>query len=485
MAKKTAARPAAKPGALRFKGKTFALAGTFYRWTKERITNLIQAEGGKLVTNIDDQLNYLVVRRGGTAQQDKKKAQQLNKSKTASIQIVTETDLYTLFYPDKDLALALLTGGPKALKRWNTIRTYHQRNTLDLTGADLHQARLKEANLSAVTLNQADLRKADLSRATLERLTGTQLDGACLAGARYPELIDCSLKKANLTGLQLRHRASLERSDFTGANLKGISASGCNATGAVFRKADLTQASLGAGILAGVDFSGADLKKAKLEQADLTGANLQRASLRQADLAGAKLPRADLTGADLRETVLLDADLSDAVIDGANFTGANLAGANLTGLDPARAKGLDPARTTSAGKIGPNLRELEQAGKAGNRLFTSASLRLPDGTKVNLWLQYNRNGRYLHAWSRSDTGNYRSTAQTLQAAMVDLPRRWPEGDLDQNSVEVKGSKTTVTGKALQRLALAAWCEGLRRGHPHGGGDQGEREGRQDQQEGPA
>jgi len=68
-------------------------------------------------------------------------------------------------------------------------------------------------------------------------------------------------------------------------------------------------------------------------RSDLTGADLRGAYLRGVDLTGADLRGAYLRGADLRGAYLRGADLTGACLRGAYLTGTYLTGACLRGVD--------------------------------------------------------------------------------------------------------------------------------------------------------
>ena len=140
----------------------------------------------------------------------------------------------------------------------------HDRQPIDLAGANLTRANLTKAKLT----------KADL--------TGAILTGADLTGA--------DLNYANLAGADLAGTRILQK--LFQANL----------TGATLTCADLSYADLGGG----ADLTGADLASADLLNANLSGAQLNNANVTDANLAGADLTGADLTGVDLTAARTLD-----------------------------------------------------------------------------------------------------------------------------------------------------------------------------------
>jgi TIR domain/Pentapeptide repeats (8 copies) len=85
--------------------------------------------------------------------------------------------------------LSLLKQGVKA---WNEWRRDHQRDHVDLMGANLREAKLNGANLVRANLLEANLNSANL--------TGAELNGADLSGA---VLSEANLSEATLTGANL------------------------------------------------------------------------------------------------------------------------------------------------------------------------------------------------------------------------------------------------------------------------------------------
>ena len=99
-------------------------------------------------------------------------------------------------------------------------------------------------------------------------------------------------------------------------------------------KSNLSGADLRGAHLYGANLSGADLSHANLSGADLVYANLGDANLHGAylygtNLGGADLSHANLSGANLRDANLGDANLRDADLRGASLGGADLVYANL------------------------------------------------------------------------------------------------------------------------------------------------------------
>src|SRR5262245_50023934 len=102
------------------KGKTFAFTGTLLSGRRAGITELIEAEGGRVADDVTATLDSLVVGHSATPTASQKKAERLNQ-KGAAIQVIDETQLQDLFRPTAEEALAMLRGLPRGLERWQRI----------------------------------------------------------------------------------------------------------------------------------------------------------------------------------------------------------------------------------------------------------------------------------------------------------------------------------------------------------------------------
>jgi uncharacterized protein YjbI with pentapeptide repeats len=473
--KTTAKRPAkATVVAPRLAGKTIAFAGRFYepyRSVEDAFGRQIKSEGGKLVADVTPALDYLVVGRTRGHTDAEKKAERLNQTQGASIQILDENTFRQLFALTRDEAIVLLRGGEEGVARWQRLRElclWRGIPPIDLSGINLRGVNLHLVNLQQVILDGADLRNADLSHVCFGELRNVKLDGARLQSAFVQHAHDCPFHKADLSDAHI-NPADYKGCDFTAAKLPRVFGGYTQAADVIFREADLTSAGLERSNFQRADFTGANLSEARLNKCDFTGAILKSTDLRKADLTDAMLVKrkadltdamlvnADLSGADLRKTILAGADFAGANIEGANFTGANLTGARVAGLDAAQAAGLDPAAASAGGKIGTNIRELEKITRQSRRLETFALIEMKDHP-VELKVTAYHNGRWIGTYTGTPGMGSHGGATSFSAAMIDLARRWTNGTLRLASVTAKSSKGPLGGKQLRRLAAAAWCE---------------------------
>ncbi|MEW6731282.1 MAG: serine/threonine-protein kinase [Acidobacteriota bacterium] len=217
----------------------------------------------------------------------------------------------------------LITQGVDA---WNSWRKEHMEVIPKLSNISL-----KKANLTAINLNGAELDKADLNGVILNN---ANLQQACL---RQAELLWAKLQEADLSGADLSS-ADLREADLTGsqlaaANFNKAIVSKANFAGANLTRANFHLANLKKTLLTKANLSYADLHEVDLSNAKLTDANLTGANLKAAILQEALLTQADLSSADLRAASFAKADLRGACLQAANFNAVILTKADLRGAD--------------------------------------------------------------------------------------------------------------------------------------------------------
>ncbi len=180
----------------------------------------------------------------------------------------------------------------------------HEREGLDLRGADLSQVDLHDLPLAqmrgGLTWYQRNfelLEQLDMAAVRLEGadLSGAHLEGACLRGAHF------------------------EKARLTGANLEGADLSGAYMQKAILREVSLERATL---------------VRTFLEGAVLNRACLEGARLRETHLEGAVLYKAHLGGAFLSGTFFDTAtNLEGVLLISVKFDSVSLAGVRWNGVD--------------------------------------------------------------------------------------------------------------------------------------------------------
>ena len=197
---------------------------------------------------------------------------------------------------------------------------------LDLSNLDLKAALFDSSNLFGVNLSSSDLRNVSLTGVTLDRaqLTKADFTKANLRGSRILiPAIHLALES------HIWHAPIFRQSNLEGAWLSG------NFDGTDFGAANLKGARFGIrSSLERCEFSGANLVGVAFQRARLTYARFLMADLRNANFRDAKLIWVDFTDADLRGADFTGADLSMAIMDGAKLKGAILEKA--VGLETAR-----------------------------------------------------------------------------------------------------------------------------------------------------
>ncbi len=145
-----------------------------------------------------------------------------------------------------------------------------------------------------------------LGSAYAQALQDHRDDLAALCGPGGPDLFMATLKRANLSGLDL------SGSDMFKANLHGSDLSGARLVKANARYADLSSAA----------FTGADLEAAQVKWANLKDARLGGARLISTKLQNAKAQNAVFNGAQLQDAIFDDADVREASFRDANLNNA-------------------------------------------------------------------------------------------------------------------------------------------------------------------
>jgi uncharacterized protein YjbI with pentapeptide repeats len=504
MARKTTAKRSVKAAwaAPKLAGKTFAFTGTLQHGEREKVAEHVRAEGGQVVAEVTADIDYLVVgsTRSGQPTQAEQKAKRLNQKQGTAIQIIDEDQLHEMCRPSREEALAMLTSGPKGLWRWEELASAWCFSPIDFRSVILRKADLSGIDLSRFILEGADFERANLESATIrgaENCTfdGTRManadiseckgcsfrdadlrdawvsdmsrctfDGACLApqdGGFFEDSTDCSVKNADLSGINMAYSVNVSRSDFSGTKLRRVNAPYTMARDTIFRQADLTEADFSESQFDRADFSGANLSRTRLARSVFTGATLARAKLVRANLHNTNLAGADLSGADLRDANLAGANLSGAAVDGADFQGANLNGAKLKGVDLSKARNLAPQQAAGAA-IGPNMRRLAKAARSATTLRTWAELDLGESESVTLSVDAGYYARgcgagYSH---ENPNGSDRASveAPTFEKGMQNLVNLWYRGKLRPDSIGVKASKCPLAKAELEALGTAAWFE---------------------------
>jgi hypothetical protein len=226
MAKKPKASTTAVP--LKLQGKSVFLGGNFYH-RDEPLRTLIKLEGGKIVAELTDKTDLLVLGYSGAAN-PQKKAVKLN-AQGAAIQVVAMIPFEQQIKPTPDEAAQLLLSGRDGIERWNChleMTPPHQagfafgpqRSGVPpyIRGADFSSADLSSAQLGELA-DHCDFTGANLKGCSLV-LSNCQLEGANLDDVLVLKLIDCSAQKVDFSKVAAEH-AYFDGSNFSGARFGG------------------------------------------------------------------------------------------------------------------------------------------------------------------------------------------------------------------------------------------------------------------------
>lgn len=202
----------------------------------------------------------------------------------------------------------------------------------DLRRANLSNADLRNADLRSVNLRYSDLRNADLTNAYL---TDGYFDVAFMAGVT---LRRASLDQTNFEGADLRNAnfegANLRNANFNGTYLVNAKLTAADLMSAKFNYSNLSNANLTLVVAYLADFRNANLNNAILNngnfrQSNFDYANLKNASLDNAQMILVTFRNAKLTWANLTWTRFDSANLSSADLSFSNFNHTTLSHANL------------------------------------------------------------------------------------------------------------------------------------------------------------
>lgn len=174
-----------------------------------------------------------------------------------------------------------------------------------MTGADLTGATLNYAHMDSSTMDQVKLVNAKLN---FTQMTGVSFYNTANTG-----------KTADLSGAVLNN-ATLHRSNFSYANMRGTTLLGVTADSCVFNYANFQ--SDGAYNVA--NFSGANLNYASFSSAQLNGVNLSNTYI-----VNGNFNNLTLMGTNFSYAIMPDAVFQQSILEGVIFTGAILQNTNF------------------------------------------------------------------------------------------------------------------------------------------------------------
>lgn len=465
----------AKSGLLdRFAGKKFVFSGKFGYGVEDSLKAMAEAWGGKVLDDLDAEVDYLVLADATAGKTIQKKALTLN-AKGAAVQVIDADAFRQLAEPTEAEVLELLRSGQSVTysKLCPPVRHVTQGQTPKYT--------FHEENLSSVKLSNIQFHDIRFEACSF---VGAELEGVVLlAGASDCDFSNAIVKKTafhNVTRCKFRN-AALQQGhfggDFSGADFTGATAEGFTFSGhsvywrgtktwvadVSFAKANLKSATFRELQLKSPNFDNADLTGAVFQECVFESARLRGATLRDAGLIGCNLSDWDLTNADLTGANLAGANLKGAKLGGANLKNVNLRSTDLDGVDLSQVKNYEPAGAAT-GSAGPALQELDAVHAKAKRIQVTFRLRASSGDEeheVGIDSSGLRYGwgiilpRSMHSPTlRGGGGGSRS----FSSAMLTLAQVTGHLHVRFETVDVSSTKSPTGGKELRELVLRGVAE---------------------------
>ncbi len=221
------------------------------------------------------------------------------------------------------------------------------------------------------------LQRTDFSGADLRR---TDLSNSFLAGVNF---IEAQMEGADLSFAQIE-RAFFNRAQMEGVSLTKAQMEGAKFWGAQLEGASFYEAQMEATVLIDAQMNGVSISDALMEKAVIAGAQLEGAYIWNVEMEGIILRNAQMNGIRLRNSRMGGADLRNVQMNGAELTDMQMGGVVLIG---AEMRSVDWARTVFSGSV------VHSADLRGAKSFDQEQLDLVIGNKYTL-LPIGR-----HVWS--------------------------------------------------------------------------------------
>lgn len=253
--------------------------------------------------------------------------------------------------------------------------------------------RFMNSNFSSADFSEAQIRDIEMINNKFDKanFSGANIQGSTFVGGSFK---NANLKHASLIGVKFLKGKSFTTetkklnwfrsiqvpklregnliSDFSGADLAGITFNDCDLKGTYLKKAKL---------------NGAKFLNSDLHGLDLRNANLLSSSFRGSDLSGV-----DLSGADLRFADLRGADLTNTNFEGADLTGADLTGAKILNTKFKDAKSMVECNLTDVNTKHPEGVKLKSSNKP-----VAADFRFVDLSRAKLNNAYLKGSMFQNA----------------------------------------------------------------------------------------
>jgi len=457
----------------RLAGKKLVFNGKFTWGVEDQLKALAQVQQGKVVDDLDDKVDYLVLADLNAGKTIQKKAMTLN-GKGAAIQVIDVDAFNQLAEPtEADILAALHAGQAEEYGKICRVNYYHIQNQppkYTFCAEDFSDTAFKVANLTEIRFESCNFSGAQFEQATFRIAKDCDFSKVTAKLSPFGDVSRSKFCKATLTSC--RFEGEFSEADFSGAALEtaefrdqgnyGFGHSKKKVVAPIFAKAKLPGATFQLVQLKSPDFSGADLTKASLLNCLLEAASFRDATLKEASLLGSTVKDADFSKADLTGANLAGVDLTGAKFDGANLKNANLRGAKLDGVDLSKAKNYEPSATVG-GSIGASLTELDNINAKAKRIHVTFRLRSADGAtdeQVGIDSSGLRYGWGIQAPQNIASRHmlYSGKQQTFSQALLQLANSTSHLRVAYETVDVSSTKSPTGGKELRELVLSGIAE---------------------------
>lgn len=461
-------------------GKKVHFCGKFNWGEQERLQGMAEAQQAQIAEDLDNSVTHLVLPDLTAGKTVQKKVVSLN-AKGAAIQVLDSAAFEALIAPTDAEILSLLRGGPKAADRFNKVLRCnlpygHSLVKLTLTGENFDGLDLSAFNLGAIGFERCSFvgasfpgetigpaRECDFSSAKAEHLHFDSVDGSRFNGARLQE---CTF------------HGQLDRADFSGATLEGVSfslrygMSGVGGTvthnGVVFKNAKLNNCGFYDSHMPSADFSDADVPYTFFSGA-FQNASFKGTKLNCSNFVNAELTGADFTNADLDSASFADSDLTNAVFKGANLTRCNLRGAIVKNVDFSKAKYFDPASLTG-GTLGSALKELDSITTKAKRIRIAFHLEgqapgkppevvTVDSASFGWGWGFDLPARFTHRYT------HRRTKLSMADAILEAARLIGQTKIRFETLDITTTKSPVNAADLKKTVIQALSESFAQDPP--------------------
>jgi len=455
------------------KGKKITLQGKFNRHELPAIVEMIQLQQGRVVTDLDKTVDYLVVSAMSSGMPAQRKAQLLN-SKGASIQVLDIAGLDKIACPTVQDIVQIIQMGKKSRNLLDKALVRHVNQKLGvagpsvtITGEKFDGLDLSHLDFQAISFEQCSFADTIGKYATFGVALNCNFARADLKGTRFGKVSGSKFCNSSIDG----DFAHFDGADFTDATithsrfLSQIPKFGMNfqpsspSAPAIFKGAVLTESAFRDVTIIG-DFDRADLRSVEFSECTMRSASFRQANLQSAGFFGCDLIDADFSNANAGDAVFEDTDVTGARFDSADLAGAAFNSVKTDRVDFAKAKNY-AVTSSKSGKIGPALTELDSIIAQARRIDFEFRVQRKSGGELEpvhvsgTGLRY---GRGVIAPGGFAPMHHRQITLTASGTILQLASRLRGWKIHYETLEVSSTKSPKSGKELREIVLNAISE---------------------------